>query len=172
HLHGVFDPGAGQQPGGLDAVQDRHAHVHDDDVRAEPPGQLDRGAPVTALPGHGHVGLGVDDGRQAGADEGLVVADQDPDRRGHAGVPTGIRARTRKPPSSRRPASKSPPRTPTRSRRPARPRPLPPGVAAPAPFPSVPTSTVSALPPWRTRTEVRPPWWYLSAFVRASCTTR
>ena len=97
----------------------------------QPAGEVDRGAPVPALAHHLEVGLGVDDRREPGADQRLVVADQHPDRRGHDGLPAGMRARTTKPPPARRPALNSPPRASTRSRSPARPRPLPPGERGP-----------------------------------------
>lgn len=147
---------AGQQAGGLQAVEDRHADVHQDDVRPYLPGESYRGPPVPALARHLHVGLGADDGDQRGADQHLVVADQDPDRCAHEGLP-GMRARTVKPPSVPCPALKSPPRTWTRSRSPVRPRP-PPATEAAAlrePDPSVLTSTVISLSPCRTWTEVR-----------------
>src|SRR5690606_1669756 len=119
--------------------------------------QVDRGPSVSALAHHLEVVLGVDDRGQPRADQRLVVADQDPDRRGHDGSPAGMRARTAKPPSGRRSARKSPPSTSTRSRRPTSPRPLPPGEPPREPEPSVSTSTVISFSSWRTRTEVRLP---------------
>lgn len=101
---GVRHSGAGQQAGDLQAVEDRHADVHHDDVGPHLAGGVDSGPPVPALAGHLHVGLGVDDGDQAGADQHLVVADQDPDRCAHGVPPVGMRARTVKPPSALSPA--------------------------------------------------------------------
>src|SRR5690606_22517218 len=112
------------------------------DVRVRPAAEIDGGATVPALAHHLQVGLRIDDRHEPGADQRLVVADQDPDRRGHEEVLVGMRAHTWKPPSSRWPALNSPPRASTRSRSPARPRPLPPTEPVREPEPSVVTSTV------------------------------
>src|SRR5690606_29173368 len=116
-------------------------------IRLQPAGEVHRGPPVAALPRDLQIGLRVDDRREPGADERLVVGDQDPDGRGHGASPAGMRARTTKPPSGRRSARNSPPRAVTRSRSPSRPRPLPPGDPAREPEPSLPTSTSISFSP-------------------------
>ena len=174
-LTGSGTPGAGQQAGRLDAVEHRHAHVHHDDVGPQPAGQVDRGTPVAALADHLEVGLGVDDRREAGADQGLVVADEHAD--GHVG---GASRPARR--GDAGPDDEGAARLPSRAELAAEQAdPFPePGQAAPAPAgdavgepgPSVLTSTVMSSGPWWTRTTVRLPCACLSALVRPSCTTR
>ena len=66
------------------------------------------------------VGLGVEQHRQPGAHDGLVVGDEDPDA--HRGVPVrGRTASTRQPRSAAGPAWKVPPSSVARSRMPTRP---------------------------------------------------
>ena len=59
----------------------RHPHVHQDDVGRRDGERLERLASVARLAHDGHVGLGVDHQLQAGADERLVVDEEDPDAR-------------------------------------------------------------------------------------------
>ena len=135
-------------PGRLDAVELGHADVHQDDVRRQASGLVDRLAPVRGLADDLEVLLGVEDHAEARADERLVVGDEDADA--HAGsasaAPTGSRARTVKPPPGRGPASSSPPWTRTRSRMPMRPwpRPSPLGDAAPGPRSAISSSSASS----------------------------
>ena len=132
---------------------------------------------LVAVRGFAHdvdVVLGVEEGAEAGPHERLVVGEHDAD---HARSPTGIHARTRKPPDGRAAASSRPPSAATRSRIPSSPVPLPvvPLHAVPlggVPVPSSSTcttiasgeydrlTTVAAEPAWRT------------TLVSASCTTR
>ena len=62
--------------------------------------------PSEASPTTSISGLGVEDHPEAGADERLVVDEQDAD---HARASTGSSARSTKPPPSRGPASSVPP---------------------------------------------------------------
>ena len=74
--------------GGLDAGQARHLDVHEDDVRAQLGGQGDRTGTVLGQADDAHAGLGLEQGRQGGAQEGLVLGDEDPD--GGTGRPAGL----------------------------------------------------------------------------------
>src|SRR5690606_30443498 len=121
----------------------------------------------------------VEDRREAGADQHLVVAHQHPDHAcaavvEGAGAPEGILARTANPPASVGPAASAPPTAVTRSRRPARPRPPPccPTRLRGPPPDAVVTSTEISLSSCRTRTVVAAPGACFRALVRASCTTR
>ena len=99
-----------QAPRGLDAVELGHADVHQHDVGLERADLLDGVEPVGGLAHHLEVVLGVEDHAEAGADERLVVGDQQSD--GHATLNSlevmGRVARTRQPPSHG-PASNDPP---------------------------------------------------------------
>ena len=123
------DAVADDPAGRLDAVEDRHPDVHDDDIGAEAPCRLDALLAVGRLPDHLDVGLVVEDHPEPGANELLIVDEDDPDRRRHRSdtdsAASGRRAWTRKP-LAIRPASKSPSKSATRSRMPIRPRPPPP----------------------------------------------
>ena len=132
------------QRGRGDAVEARHAHVHQHDVGGRDRQRLDRLAAVGRLADDGHVGLGVDHELEAVADQRLVVGDEDADH------DAGIAARTSKPPSGRGPASSVPPRGSTRSRIPVSPRPRPSLGAFPAP--SSQTITVTRSGSQRSRT--------------------
>jgi len=90
--------------GGLQAVQDRHADVHQDHVGPQRARGRHRLGPVGGLAHH----LDAAGGQyqpETGPDQRLVVGDQNA---GH-GRSSGMRARTRYPPPSRRRASRSPP---------------------------------------------------------------
>ena len=81
-----------EAPRGLDPVDARHPHVHEDDVRREHPGRLDGLRAVARLADHLEIGLGVQDQAEAGAHELLVVGEQEADAHG---LPrSGRRART------------------------------------------------------------------------------
>jgi hypothetical protein len=76
---------AGHEASGrLDAVESRHSDVHEDHVGGGRPERSERLAAVTRFADDSHIGLGVDDHRQAGADELLVVDQVHPD---HPGLP-------------------------------------------------------------------------------------
>ena len=120
------DPGIagrrGDAPGGLDPVQPGHPDVHQHDVGAGRPGEVDGLATVGGLAHHGEVVLGAEDHPEPRPHELLVVGEED---RGH-GTSWGMTALTRKPPSSQGPHSSRPPAAATVSARPASPAPLPP----------------------------------------------
>ena len=87
------EPSVGEEPARrLDAVDVGHADVHQDDVRPQAPRLRDRLAPVRRLADDLDVLLGLEDHAEAGADERLVVGDQD--AQAHAGL-TGSLARKR-----------------------------------------------------------------------------
>ena len=113
---------AGQQPGGLDAVEPRHPHVHQHDVGARGGQPLHGLAAVACLAHDLEVVLAVDEHPEPGAHHLLVVDQEHPDRlaRGFVGH-RGILADTRNPPPGRGPASRVPSWTATRSRMPTRP---------------------------------------------------
>jgi hypothetical protein len=73
-----------QLPGGLHAVQVRHAQVHEDDVGLERPALLDSLPTAPRLGHHPEVGLGLEQQAQAGPQQGVVVHQDDPDH----GAPT------------------------------------------------------------------------------------
>ena len=75
----------------LDAVEARHADVHEHDVRAERVGLGDGLVAVARLADDLDVRLGLEDHPEAGADEALVVCEQDAD---HRAEPSGSRARS------------------------------------------------------------------------------
>lgn len=79
---------------------------HQHHIRAGAADLLDDFEAVTGLADHGHVALGLDDHAKAGADQRLVVGQEDTD---HCGDPvSGMWARTANPPSQG-PASSAPP---------------------------------------------------------------
>ena len=123
----------GQDPSRrLDAVEPGHADVHEHDVGARSRSLGHRLEPVGSLAHDLEAGLGRQDHPEPGADEPLVVDEQDAD--GHPSVPdSGSRARTAKPPPASGPASSVPPRLTARSRMPAMPRPSAAAVATDAP---------------------------------------
>ena len=114
----VLDAGSGELSGGLDAVQVRHPDVEQAHIGPELAGEGHRLASVGGLADHLDVGLGVEDHREPGADQLLVVGDEHPD--GHAAVPSlGRTASTVQPRSRLGPASSAPPRSLARSVMPA-----------------------------------------------------
>ena len=128
-----------EAPGGLDAVQTRHADVHQDDVGAQPSRLLDGLSAVGGLSHHLDVRRRLEQLAKAGADKRLVVRDED--SRTHA---SGRCARISNPPPSMGPVSKAPPYSATRSRIPIRPWPAPSPFTCGAPRPSSRTSTSRA----------------------------
>jgi hypothetical protein len=78
---------ADDPPGGLQAVQRRHAHVHQHHVRPQLSDSADRLEPVGRLAGDLDVGLGVQQHREGLLDHRLVVGDQHP--HAHAPAPDG-----------------------------------------------------------------------------------
>ena len=101
---------------------------------SQPPDGVDRGLAVGRLADDLDVRLVREDHPEAGADELLVVDEEDADRHRQAPADGAVGRRsaggreTRNPPGTG-PASKRPPNTATRSRIPIRPRPRPPGDA-------------------------------------------
>src|SRR5215468_9270107 len=115
--------GGADPRGGFDPVQVRHPDVHQHQVGLEPRGLADGRQPVGGLADHLEVLDALQDGAQAGADEFLVVGDEQP----HGGTSNGSRAYTWKPPWGPGPVRSSPPNIVTRSRMPRSPRPGVPG---------------------------------------------
>ena len=97
-----------------------HPDVEQADVGPQLAGERHRLAPVGGLADHLDVGLGVEDHRQPGADELLVVGDEHAD--GHRAAPArGSTASTVQPWSGPGPASRVPPSSAARSVMPTRP---------------------------------------------------
>lgn len=71
--------GRGDRLGGGDAVHDGHPDVHEDDVRGSLRAQRDGRLAVGSLAHHVDVRLGAEDHLQAGADQRLVVGQDDAD---------------------------------------------------------------------------------------------
>ena len=163
----------------------RHVHVHQDDVRLErAPTAATASSPVAASPTTSRSPAVPSSARQAGAERGVVVGDEDADRAvsvrpaphgAVAGRPIGRRPRSERPPAGSRPrvaARRRPPahlrrprRASTRARCPAR-------APAGRPRPSSTTSIVELArrPSSRTR-HVRAAAWR-TAFVIASTAIR
>jgi hypothetical protein len=96
-------PVGGHLPGRLDAVHDRHAHVHEDDMRALLAAELHRLLPVGGGSHDAEVVLRAEQGPEPRADDLLVVDDGDTD--GHVDAfGIGSSASTANPPSSAGPA--------------------------------------------------------------------
>jgi hypothetical protein len=79
-----------QPPGCLDPIDARHAHVHQHDVGPQASRLVHRLGAVTGLTGHVQIRLGAQDQPKAGADQLLVVRQEQPD--GHVVDPNGRRA--------------------------------------------------------------------------------
>ena len=114
---------------GFDAVETRHADVHQDDIGPFLADEVDRLLAVAGLAGDPHVGLRLHDHAKARAHQGLVVGDDDSDQ-----LLIGNFARTVNPPSDEDPEAISPPKSSTRSRIPIRPWPVDSVVFAPVPL--------------------------------------
>src|SRR5215211_566694 len=113
-----------QPPRRLDAVQTRHADVHDHDVGVEPDRLVHGRGPILSFADDVDIGLRIEHSPQAAAHQRVVIRDQYAD---HFRVSSrGSLARTRKPPSASSPASNRPPNSRTRSRMPKMPWPPPP----------------------------------------------
>ena len=97
---GLGDPGAGEQPGGLQAIELGHADVEQAHVGAQALGLGDRG-PAVADIGHHLDGRRLEDHPEARAHHGLIVGDQDP--QGHARSPPTAAAVARAPSRRREP---------------------------------------------------------------------
>src|SRR5262249_33976025 len=100
--------------------------------------------PVAGLADHLDVFLGIEQGPEPGPDQGLIVGQQHPD---HRAPLIGNRARTRKPPPGRGPASSPPPSRGPRSPTPGVPLPLAGFWRAAGPRPSSSTCTVTSSAP-------------------------
>src|SRR5215831_8969467 len=162
--------GGADPRGGFDPVQVRHPDVHQHQVGLELRGLADGRQPVGGLADHLEVLDALQDGAQAGADEFLVVGDEQP----HGRTSNGSRAYTWKPPCGLGPVRSSPPNMVTRSRMPRSPRP---GVPEPLDGPVVPPVSVTLIctseGAQRTETSARAPGpACLSVFVSPSCTMR
>src|SRR6478672_1323339 len=105
----------GQDPRRLDAVQPGHPHVHQDDVRPQATGLLDRIESIGGLPHELDVLFGPQRHLERRAHERLIVGDEDADRHGNSSS-VGRVADTRYPPPETGPALSSPPKSATRSR--------------------------------------------------------
>ena len=100
-------------PGCLDAVEHRHADVHQQHVRRALLGEAHGLLAVGGLAHDLDVVLGIEQGGESGPDEFLVVGQPDPD---HGSLRLGRQPRPdAKPPSGRRPACSVPPRAFARS---------------------------------------------------------
>ena len=113
-----------------DAVQARHLEVQDGDVGVVPAGHRDGLGAGRGLRDHVQVVLQAEQGGQGGADEVLVVGEQQPDHGAGSRaaavvllVVVGSRASTVNQPPGSGPAVRCPPEALTRSRSPARPCP-------------------------------------------------
>src|SRR4051794_18942911 len=158
--------GGEDAPRRLEPVELGHADVHQHDVWAQGAGLVDRLAPVGRLADDLDLGLRVEDHAEAGADERLVVDEEDAD---HPPASTGSIARSEKPPSGRGPASSVPPYSATRSRIPTRRWPSAP-FETPRPSSSIASSTAPST--YRTITSACAACACSSAFVSPSCTIR
>ncbi len=119
HGERVVDVGSGEEPRRLDAVEFGHADVEQADVRSQVTGPFHGFASVRGLGDDLDPGLGVEDHRQTGSHQILVVGDEDPD---HAWTPAfGNVATTVQPPSVLGPEVKVPPSSLARSVIPSRP---------------------------------------------------
>jgi len=81
-----------QDPSRLEPVQPRHPDVHQHDVGLQVASELDRLGAVARLADHLDVRFRLEDQPEAGADERLVVGEQDPNHA--APAPSGSRALT------------------------------------------------------------------------------
>ena len=81
----------GDLPGGLDAVEFRHPHIHQHHVGPGPAGHRDRLRAGPGLADHGQAGGGVHDAAEPGPDQRLVIGDDNAQvHRGRArGSPAG-----------------------------------------------------------------------------------
>jgi hypothetical protein len=85
HVRKVGSPG--DPAGRVQPVDAWHADVHQDDVGVGLLCQVNGSGTVGGLAHHNHPWLGVDEGPEPGADQRLVLGDENPDRLGHAPPP-------------------------------------------------------------------------------------
>src|SRR5262249_48858905 len=153
---------------GLEPVHGGHADVHQDHVRVVTKSKVDRLDAVGCLSDHAKLRIGLNQDPESGADQGLIVGQQDPDHAGRLPAPPGApataagarasgsgrTARTCQPRPGRGPASSVPPKAAARSRMPAMPAPAPVpswnSVRADTPRPSSSIRTVTASRPTTT----------------------
>ena len=124
--NGSATSGPASSAGRLDAVKAGHADVEQAHVGAQAPRQLDGRPAVGRLAHDLDPGLGIEDHREPGPHQLLVVGDEDPDA--HGPLPRG--AAPRRPSSPRSgpgPASQVPPSMRARSAMPTSPNPVRPG---------------------------------------------
>src|SRR5690606_32051251 len=168
---GRVEAAPGDLLGGLEPVEVRHPHVHEDDVRPQPDHLVHRGPPVGGFPHHDDVLLGVEQGAEPLAHHRLVVGDHDVHHGTHPAIRAGSSATTLQPPSSVGPAVRVPPTEAARSRMPGRPCPAwSPVATGPVPGPLATSSrTVS---PYSRSTTTRLPWACREALASDSCRIR
>ena len=121
---GLICPAAEDLSGGLQTVQNRHAHIHQNHVRPQIPGQTHRLCSVGSLPDDGDVGLRVQQRTEPFPHHGLIVGDEAGGAHsagGAIGLWRGKRATTANPPSGPGPTVSDPPSRATRSCIPNRP---------------------------------------------------
>lgn len=109
-----------KEPGGFDAVHDRHADVHHDDVGREAIAHVDRCRTVGSDGHDGDVGLEFEQRCEVAPDAGVVVGDHRPDGAGQD-PDTGRMADTIHPPFGDGPITRCPPQASARSRIPIKP---------------------------------------------------
>ena len=78
--------GSGDVAGGLDTVDPGHPDIHQDNVSSFAAGQCHCLAPVSRLTGNVHVGHGVNEQPEGGAQQRLVIGEQDTDRHDVTGL--------------------------------------------------------------------------------------
>src|SRR4029450_5507863 len=106
-------------PRGFQAVDARHANVHEDDVGAKPLRDVDRLQPITGLSDDRDLRVDLEELAETRADQRLVRGDAHPNRQAPPGW-SGSPAFPAKPPVLRPPASSVPPWSSIRSRIPTR----------------------------------------------------
>src|SRR5919201_866742 len=158
----------------LDARRLPHGHVEDCQVDVAGERLLDRLGAVLGLGDDLEVGLGVEHLLQTGADDRMVVGDEDPgdERDRHQALPAGTSSRTSTPPSRPRFTASAPPTSTARSRIPRMP-PYPFATAASSrPRPSSTTRRTTLPAPGSSATSTREACACRATFVRLSCATR
>src|SRR5207245_2504792 len=148
---------------GCEAIDFRHADIHQDHFGTLAADQVDRLLTIGGFAHHLHIRLRLDDQAEAGAHHRLVVDDCDPDQ-----LLIGSLARTLNPPSDDEPVFISPPKSSTRSRMPIRPWPVARPSRGPLPL-SLIVSTMAA-GSYAISTSTRFALACLSTFVIASWT--
>src|SRR5579884_410581 len=157
--------------GCLDPGRLRHRDVEDHEIDVRGHRFLHRFGPIRGFGDDLEVGLGVEDALQAGADDRVVVGDQDPrdERDRHQGSAAGTSSRTSAPPPLAVLTASAPPTRSARSRIPRKPpcplsavagsRPRPSSAIRRTTLPGPGSSTISTCvaPAWRA-TLVRLSW--------------